>query len=84
MANADMNRAKFEELAADMEKRPEFYGRAQHPDLYKEVIENLRNLEYDDFGNEKYAAPKLTMIAHFEALGVPEVVEAVKNGDYDQ
>lgn len=75
MAPAE-NRERFEELADQLAR--------EDAGKYMTVIDNLRNLEYDDFANEKYAAPKMQMIADFEALGRQDIVDRIKNGDFDQ
>jgi hypothetical protein len=70
------NREQFHALAHDLEM--------QDAVKYAEVITNLRDLEYDDFANEKFAAPKMQMIKDFTELGRQDIVDRVKNGDFDQ
>jgi hypothetical protein len=77
MNNDEMqNREQFHALAHDLEM--------QDAVKYAEVITNLRDLEYDDFANEKFAAPKMQMIKDFTELGRQDIVDRVKNGDFDQ
>lgn len=70
------NRDEFTKLAAELE--------AENKEKYQEVVGNLRSLEYDDFANTRFATPKMQMIRDFEALGRTDIVERVKNGDFDQ
>jgi hypothetical protein len=76
------NREKFTELADDMDANPDKYGGANS--LLRRVINDLRNGEYDDFENEKYPTPKMQMIGDFQTLGREDIVEQIKNGDFDQ
>ena len=70
------NEHKFEELAKEIEK-------IDAP-FYKEIVHRLRSNAYHDFLNERFPAPKLQMIADFSGIERDDVVEAIKNGDYDQ
>lgn len=76
------NEEEFIKLANDMEANPDKYP--GDPYVFRQVVSNLRNEEYHDFFNQKFAVPKLQMIADFEALGRPDIVARVKNGDFDQ
>ena len=51
---------------------------------YASFIEDLKNLEFDDFMSEKYDMPKMEMHKQAMALDLKDVAEAVINGDYDQ
>ena len=70
------NRDKFYKLAVEL--------KATDPIKYKAVIKNLVGLEYDDFSNETFATPKLQMIADFTQLGRQDIVDRVKEGEFDQ
>ena len=76
------NRDKFYQLADEMEH--EISGGMVDADAYRRIIADLRGLEYDDFANNKFAAPKLQMINDFQKVGRNDVVARVKNGDFDQ
>lgn len=78
------NRDEFTKLAEDMEANPDRYGGSSLKDFRKEVISNLRNLEYDDFANENFATPKMQMIEDFRKLKRDDVAQRVMNGDFDQ
>src|SRR5258708_2111559 len=67
------NREKFIELANELE--------GEDPLKYADVIYSLRNMEYDDFANERFATPKMQMISDFTELGRLDIVERVKNGE---
>lgn len=78
------NREKFKELADDMEANPDSYGGPEKAVHRTGIIENLRNLEYDDFANEKFAAPKVQMIRDMTLLGRADIATRVMEGDFDQ
>lgn len=67
---------KFMQLADQLEE--------EDSHKYADVIYNLRCLNYDDFANETFDMPKMQMIADFTELGRMDIVEQVKDGDYDQ
>lgn len=70
------NRERFMDLADKLEQQ-------ENPD-YAGFIMDLRDLEFDDFANEKYATPKLEMIRQATELGLHDVVRQIKDGDFDQ
>lgn len=76
------NRDEFTKLADDIEAHPENYHGA--PDVLKHIVDDLRNLEFDDFHNNLYPAPKMAMISAFELVGRNDIVIRIKNGDFDQ
>lgn len=78
------NQEQFTILADDIEKNPDLYGTPVQSDLRSRIVSDLRNLEYDDFANEKYATPKMQMIADFRELGRNDIAQRVMNGDFDQ
>ena len=82
MNNEYENRDEFTKIADHMESNPDLYG--HDTELQKRIIADLRGLEYDDFANEKYATPKMQMIADFRALGRNDIAQRVMNGDFDQ
>lgn len=71
------NRDAFMKLADELEA-------LKNGDKFAEVIGNLRALEYDDFANTRFAAPKMQMANDFHALGREDIVKRVHNGDFDQ
>ena len=40
--------------------------------------------EFHDFLNNKYPAPKMALVQKLEQHGLKELVEEVKNGEYDE
>lgn len=81
------NRDEFKKLADDMEANPDEYNPndlAYAPALIQEIIVDLRKGEFDDFDNNKYPAPKIAMAEAFGSLGRQDIVDRVKNGDFDQ
>jgi hypothetical protein len=72
------NEEQFEALAKELEEDT-------YPSPFKiEVIHRLRANAYHDFLNDRFATPKLQMINDFTTLNMPDVVERIKNGDFDQ
>lgn len=51
---------------------------------YDEFIELIYTGEFDDFANEKFAAPKMAMHEMAIALGRRDIAKRVENGDFDQ
>lgn len=78
------NQDEFIKLADHMEANPDLYGTPVQSGLRSRIVSDLRNLEYDDFANEKYATPKMQMIADFRELGRNDIAQRVMNGDFDQ
>jgi hypothetical protein len=74
------NEKEFLELAKDL--------RSKHPkgedEFVDEVVFRLLNNDYHDFYNERFAAPKMQMISDFTKLGRQDIVDRIKNGDFDQ
>lgn len=75
------NEEKFNELADELKQVP---ISAPHWNKIQDIISDLRNNEYHDFANEKYATPKMQMIADFTEIEREDIVEQIKNGDFDQ
>lgn len=70
------NEEEFSKLANELAK--------EDPKKYAEVISNLVHDEYHDFKNKKYAAPKMKMVADFKKLNRQDIVDRIKNGEFDQ
>lgn len=78
------NRNKFLELAKDMTSNPFLYGQRKNEELRKTIISNLDHMRYDDFDERSFDAPKTKMVEDFTALGRLDIVEKIKDGEYDQ
>lgn len=50
----------------------------------KTLIEEAKSGEFHDFLNEKYAAPKITLVGKLRDKGLEELAQQVMNGDYDE
>jgi hypothetical protein len=75
------NEQEFVKLADELAKTP---TSDPHWNKIQDIIQDLRNNEYHDFANEKYATPKMQMIADFTEIGRQDIVDRVKDGDFDQ
>lgn len=71
------NEEKFTQLADQLE--------AEDETKYHTVIKRLRNNWYHDFKNpDEVPMPKMQMIQDFTELGREDIVNRVKEGDFDQ
>lgn len=78
-------------MGMDMENEQEFTKLADELEQenaggrYTEVIRRLRNNWYHDFANpDEVPLPKVQMVQDFTDVGRQDIVERVKNGDFDQ
>lgn len=49
-----------------------------------ELIEEAKAGEFHDFLNNKYAAPKMTLVIKLTEKGLDDIAEQVKSGEYDE
>lgn len=75
------NEQEFIKLADELGRTP--LG-DPHFNKIMDIVRDLRSNEYHDFANEKYATPKLQMIADFTEIGREDIVARIKEGDFDQ